>query len=282
MINHLYLSPHLDDAILSCGGLIRCQRMNGELVTVVTLCAGTPDYAQLSPFAQQYHAAWGDLPDLLASRRAEDEAVLSRWGATAYHLNTLDSIYRRTDGKHAYPDIEALFAEPCPQDAADLPARWQQELKHLLPMSSDTIVYAPLAAGDHVDHQLVRTLALALLRDGREVWFYEDYPHAEKPESLSKARSWFGPVTWQSRTIPIEVDSKIAAICGYQTQWPFIFGNEHGAIRRVKRFTAETARDISPAERLRYTLVGVDGRRERLWRAILGYHAHAERIWRFV
>jgi LmbE family N-acetylglucosaminyl deacetylase len=282
MTAHLYLSPHLDDAILSCGGLIHCQRMNGESVTVVTLCAGSPNYKELSPFAQQYHTAMGDLPDLLASRREEDSAVLSKWGVTVCHIDTLDSIYRQIDGKDAYPDIEALFAEPCPEDTAILPARWQQELRHLLPTPSGSIVYAPLAAANHVDHQLTRALALALLRDGSEVWFYEDYPHAEKSESLAKARSWFGPVTWQSRTIPIEVDPKIAAICEYRTQLPFLFGDRQGTIRRVKRFTAETARDISPTERLRHTLVGVDGRRERLWRAVLGYHAHAERLWRFV
>jgi LmbE family N-acetylglucosaminyl deacetylase len=282
MTAHLYLSPHLDDAILSCGGLINCQRMNGESVTVVTLCAGSPNYEELSPFAQKYHAAMGDLPDLLASRCEEDRAVLSKWGVTVFYLDTLDSIYRRIDGRVAYPDSEALFVEPCPEETTDLPALWQKELRHLLPMSSGTIIYAPLAAGEHVDHQLTRTLALALLRDGSEVWFYEDYPHAEKSESLTKARSWFGPVAWRSQTISIEVNTKIDAICGYRTQLPFLFGDRQGAIQRVKRFTAETAREISAAERLRHTLVGVDGRRERLWRAVLGYHAHAERIWRFV
>lgn len=280
MEGHIYLSPHLDDAILSCGGLIHQQRVTGEPVSVVTLCAGSPDYSRLSPFAQRYHVAWGNLPDLVASRRAEDKAVLGKWGVTAHHCDTPDSIYRRVDDKVAYPDLAALFAEPHPHELNALPRLWHQEVGDLLSNPADAIVYAPLAAGNHVDHQLVRALALRLINDGWQVWFYEDFPHGESRGTLQKAQAWFGPVSWQAQTISIDVNAKIEAIRGYKTQVDFSLGDECTMVRRVKRFTAEVACDISLLERMRRRLAGLDGRRERLWRAVLGYHAHAERIWR--
>ena len=104
MALHIYLSPHLDDAILSCGGLIHRQRTADEAVAVLNLCAGSPDYSQISPFARQYHAAWGDMRDLVASRREEDKTVLSNWGVTSYYYQTPDSIYRRLNGKVVYSE----------------------------------------------------------------------------------------------------------------------------------------------------------------------------------
>lgn len=280
MRNHIYLSPHLDDVILSCGGLIHHQRSSGETVTVINLCAGIPDYSRLSPFARQYHAVWGDLPDPVASRRTEDKAVLDQLGVTARYGDTPDSIYRRIDGEVAYPDLKALFAEPHHTETVTLPSLWYQELERVCSGSADTTIYASLAAGNHVDHQLVRDLALRFIKDGLNVWFYEDYPHVECFGALHKAQAYFHVRSWQTKTFLIDANAKIAAIQGYITQVPFIFGNEQRMVHRVKRFTAEVACDVSLLERVRSMLVGLDGRRERVWRSIWGYHAHAERIWK--
>jgi len=35
--NHVYLSPHLDDAILSCGSLINKQKRHKESVLIITM-----------------------------------------------------------------------------------------------------------------------------------------------------------------------------------------------------------------------------------------------------
>ena len=50
---HVYLSPHLDDAVLSCGGLIHRQVVAGQRPLVVTIFAGTPPVdVELSDFAR--------------------------------------------------------------------------------------------------------------------------------------------------------------------------------------------------------------------------------------
>ena len=278
-MQHIYVSPHLDDAMFSCGGLIRRQRAADEPVAVLTLCAGWPTSSELPPLAQHYHAAWGNQPDVVSRRRAEDAAVLRQWGVTAHHGDTPDSIYRRLGNDVLYPDAGALFAQPHPREVDILLHRWQQEFATLFSDPTGATVYAPLAAANHVDHQLARMLGARLLRDGWHVWFYEDYPHAEAPGALHAARAWFGPAAWAARTVPIDVDARIAAIRGYKTQTSFVFGNEFALAERVRRFTAEVACDISRMERVRQRLAGAGGRRERLWRAVWGYGAHAERIW---
>ena len=221
----------------------------------------------------------GNLPDPVFSRRAEDKAVLADLGATVHHFDTPDSIYRRIGDEIAYPDLAALFSEPRGQELESLPESWQGEIGNLGFEPAETVVYAPLAAGNHVDHQLARVLALRLVQDGWQVWFFEDYPHVGSGGALAVAQAWFGPVSWHARTVAIRVNAKIAAIRGYQTQLPFMFGDERAMAEQVRRFTAATACSISLHERIRRLLAGSGGRRERLWRAIWGYHAHAERLW---
>ncbi|HRD99345.1 MAG TPA: PIG-L family deacetylase [Rubrivivax sp.] len=82
----IYLSAHLDDAALSCGGLIHQQTRRGSVVAVVTLCAGDPPSASFSPFAEALHARWQLSPsEAVARRREEDHAALRGLGAGAAH-----------------------------------------------------------------------------------------------------------------------------------------------------------------------------------------------------
>src|SRR4030042_1739567 len=72
MASHVYLAPHLDDAVFSCGGLIARQTANDEAVTVVTVCAGDTPVGELTPFAVELHRQWGGAGSPIAARRAED------------------------------------------------------------------------------------------------------------------------------------------------------------------------------------------------------------------
>ena len=73
--DHIYLSPHLDDAALSCGGGIAAQRAAGERALVVTLCTAAPaPDMQFSDLALEFHRKWGLAPaevDLFHRARTE-------------------------------------------------------------------------------------------------------------------------------------------------------------------------------------------------------------------
>jgi len=55
----VFLSPHLDDAVLSCGGFIFELIQKGERVEICTICAGDPPPGELSPLAEMLHQRWG-------------------------------------------------------------------------------------------------------------------------------------------------------------------------------------------------------------------------------
>ena len=51
---YVFVSPHLDDVVLSCSGAICALREQGERVLVTTLFAGDPQ-PPFSPLAQSFH-----------------------------------------------------------------------------------------------------------------------------------------------------------------------------------------------------------------------------------
>jgi LmbE family N-acetylglucosaminyl deacetylase len=179
MSHHIYLSPHLDDAVLSCAGLIARQTALGARVTVLTIFAGDPPSGPLSPFAQVLHDRWESPNSPAAIRRGEDHAACTLLGASALHLDFPDAIYR--SGPHGgalYPDVETIFATPHPEDEKllDLLAiRLRQECP------TEAKVYVPLCFGAHVDHQLTRLTAESLKRS---LMYYFDLPYAARSALL--------------------------------------------------------------------------------------------------
>lgn len=277
---HLYLSPHYDDAILSCGGLIHAQRQVGCRVGVLTLCAGSPDPGACSPLARRYESAWSESGNALALRRSENSAALSSLGVCIWDCSTPDAVYRAGTGSPYYSTRADLFGEPHSRDAASLLPLWEEQVKHLAQEEPQAILlYAPLGVGGHVDHELARRLAQHMAEAGWAVRFYEDYPYVElTPGGIQEAQARFGTHTWTPRTVAIDVRARIETVRNYRTQIGQVFGCEKEMVRRISGFTAETACALSARERMRRRLAP-GGLRLQFWRRLLGYHAHAERFW---
>ena len=181
----IYLSPHLDDAVLSAGGLIRLQADSGIPVEIWTFMAGLPT-GELPEFAQLMHHIWGfrSAEHALAARRLEDERAAAAVGAQAVHFDFLDCIYRRgQDGQALYSDVTI----PIQPDDADLPARISRSIADRL--QPDDRLVCQLAIGRHVDHVIVRQAAELL---HRPLIYDADMPYVlNHPDELQPAVSGF-------------------------------------------------------------------------------------------
>src|SRR5215510_3669383 len=93
----IYLSPHLDDAALSAGGLIYEQTQAGIPVEIWTFMCGDPQLTEHSPLTQRLHEIWGfaDAAETVRERRKEDMRAAEILGAKVLHFDFLDCIYRR-------------------------------------------------------------------------------------------------------------------------------------------------------------------------------------------
>ncbi len=178
----IYLSPHLDDVALSCGGAIAAQTRAGEPVLIVSITAGDPP-TQVSAYAESLHTRWELVTNATAARRAEDLAACALLGADAQHWNLPDCIYRLDDqGVPFYVSDADIFGQVAPDEKA-LVARLAAQMAQLPPARR---IVVPLGVGNHVDHQLTRLAAeQAFGRTALE--YYEDYPYAQQPGALARA-----------------------------------------------------------------------------------------------
>ena len=181
----IYLSSHLDDIALSCGGLVWEQVQAGDSADIWTICAGDPPAGPLSPFAEELHARWGTGREAAQQRRQEDLASCQHLGAVARHFSVPDCIYRRasTGGAALYTSDDAIMGPLNPVEAGQVQALGV-ELAQALP--GDAELVCPLAIGGHVDHRLTRASAEST---GRRLWYYVDYPYIlEAQGAIDKLR----------------------------------------------------------------------------------------------
>jgi len=235
----LYLSPHLDDAALSCGGLIHQQVRAGLSVSVLTIFAGSAQADLRSPFARALEARWDAQGDAIAMRRQEDREALAVLGAEPIHWAYQDAIYRlhtRT-GNPLYARREAIFGHVGRYDPVKARALASQ-IRRFWRDAGRPKVYAMLAAGRHVDHQIVQAAVLRLVeRDGLEVAWYEDYPYAEDQEAVRQAVAESPLGVLQPQVVRLaeeDLAAKCDAIARYRSQIPIFWQDEADMRRHVR------------------------------------------------
>jgi len=168
----IYLSPHLDDAALSAGGLIYEQTQAGVPVEIWTFMCGDPHLTEYSPFTQMLHKTWGfaDAKETVRERRIEDTNAANILGAKVIHFDFLDCIYRR-DKHGGWLYSAGVFGAIRAEDA-DLPAQIAATISPRLHL--DDMLVCQLSVGSHVDHVLVRQAAELL---GRHLIYDIDMPY---------------------------------------------------------------------------------------------------------
>lgn len=212
----IYLSPHLDDAVLSAGGLIYEQTHAHIPVEIWTFMCGYPPVNEVSPLAEENHVKWGfsSAREGIDIRREEDRTAAAIVGANVTHFDFLDCIYRRgaTSGEWLYTDI---FVPPHAEDA-DLPRQIVETIAaRILP---DDILVCQLSVGSHIDHVLVRQAAELL---GRPLLYDIDIPYVlNKPEEFVPKSEGMNEATYSITEAGLK--SWQEAVLAYKTQLPVL------------------------------------------------------------
>jgi LmbE family N-acetylglucosaminyl deacetylase len=178
----IYLSPHLDDAVYSCGSLIHQQVESGHSVEIWTIFAGYPSIPDFSPFASEIHMRWGTGDASTAARRVEDTAACARLGAVPLYFDFLDVIYRThpLTGEAEIVENDDLFRAYQDSDFA-LQQAISLSLQEKLAGLEAAQVCVPLTLGNHIDHTLVRRAAEGLTLPIR-LGYYADFPYVIQAE----------------------------------------------------------------------------------------------------
>ena len=160
----IFVSPHLDDAVFSCGGLMAKLLQEGA-VLVLNLFTHYPSDLKI-------HGA------VLGAERYQEEADAARFlGFESRNLGELDAPFRQS----SYRQLGNLFRPPAQQDMDGLPAL-RQKLCDVLEKIDYDHIYVPLGIGWHVDHVLTH-LVFESLKDSKKLLYYEDAPYCCIPHA---------------------------------------------------------------------------------------------------
>jgi LmbE family N-acetylglucosaminyl deacetylase len=231
----LALSPHLDDAVFSCGATLARLADRGARVALVT--AFTRSVPNPGGFALACQTDKGLRPDAdyMALRRAEDHTAANVLGfAEVIHLDLPEAPHR------GYNSPAELFGSPREDDRID-----QAVGAYLAELGQPELVFAPRGLGSHVDHR-------RLIEAIPERWtlltvLYRDTPYALRNETTAE------DAADQPAPIAAQLDRKLDACAAYATQLGFQFGGETAMRRTLREFADCEGRRLSaggPAEAL--------------------------------
>jgi len=229
----LILSPHLDDAILSCGALLQAEVGHREIVvaTVFTESTPPPHTHAAKTFLRQCSAI--DADALFAERRDEDRQVLSELGVKSVHLGCADALFRRRSGfsrqltsagkvlpelVHRYPTYRFDIARGrVSKGDNELATALHRQVQELIDQTDAELIFSPIGVGRHVDHLITRTVGAAF---PEQVVYYSDFPYDQHHAADAQFiyRHGLTPMTWDE-----DVSAKAKLIRGYGTQADALF-----------------------------------------------------------
>jgi len=250
---NLFISPHLDDVALSCGGRVWELARAGEAVLIVTLCAGdTPPQLADSPAVRRVHDEWRLGPNPYAGRRREDRRACRLLGARPVHLDLLDAVYRQDGAGRMLYSRKFIGARVKPWDRRHHAVALRAALAGLDRRYPGARVFCPLAFGAHVDHIIARAQIEAVFSPAQIV-YYEDFPYAE----LASPDAWRSATDGlYHQTVRLNAEARaarIAAIGEYRSQLFALFRERDAQSARARM-----------AERVGKYIAGVKG--ERYWK----------------
>ena len=228
----LFLSPHLDDAVLSCGALIAefAPRRPVTVATLFTAAGPLPHTRAARSFMRQCAAA--DAATLFAARRAEDQDVVHEIGAVPVHLDETDALYRRRavpepverlagllpELVHRYPTFRYDIAKGrVSRGDRGLVRKLRARVAELVSRTAAELVFCPVGVGRHVDHLITRAVGEVA---GEKTVYYSDFPYnqyAEADPAFIESRD-LAPWTWDEG-----IGAKERLIRGYRTQADALF-----------------------------------------------------------
>ncbi len=212
------VSPHLDDAALSCADHALTWRAAGEEVLVVNVFTAAGTSTQLSSLMRPIlHASQvDDAEQYVALRLREDRRCLDALGLRACQLGFTDAGFRGASTPD-YPTLAALRTGRLLAPELNLVDAVSEALRGV---GDVRLAVCPLGIGRHVDHLITRAACERVFGADR-LAFYADMPYARAPwrwswadlRRLASARKSIKPMT----------PAKREALAHYGSQMPLMF-----------------------------------------------------------
>lgn len=168
----LIFSPHLDDAVLSMGSLLVELGKLGKKIKVISIFTTSSKVESTLNRRLRNQANIEDPEQYFLTRIKEDKKAIALLGKISIdHLGFIDAAWRENgNGKALYP--ESTLGKIADND--DVYNIIEEKLKDYINLPN-TAIFAPIARGEHVDHQITRDVVTKLFP---KVYYYCDFPYS--------------------------------------------------------------------------------------------------------
>lgn len=234
------MSPHLDDAILSCGTYIYKSIKNKTKVLIATVFSGLLDAQYLSPLAKWFHGLC-DLDDFaMKTRCIEDINACSFLKANNIHFDLHECLYRlKVDGSPKYIHEQDIYSADITLEMDTVNEVISTFLKSINLNDYDEI-YIPLGIGRHIDHLILRVAVETIVNEYYQstiVKYYEDIPYV----CSNKDVNWEMELTKSLRPYYYIINKEefeiyIKTISMYKSQTCMIWKDNREMVQQLKRY----------------------------------------------
>jgi LmbE family N-acetylglucosaminyl deacetylase len=227
----LVVSPHLDDAALSCFALLDTD----ERVTVLDVFTQRPEPEQHTQWDEQ--SGFAGSHEAHAARRQEEREALGPTGHRVLGADLLDSQYLtggvddrdERDADRLAEVLEKWVDRAGDQAAVALPvgAGLPTGARPGLLDRARAKARRRLLFNNSPDHVFVRDVGIETLRNRDEVviWLYEELPYlwAHRGDRLVPLLADWAQRPVSAVSLPVDRDRKAAMLAAYRSQLPMLF-----------------------------------------------------------
>lgn len=219
----LIISPHLDDAVLSCGDLIAKLIEEGKRVDVLTIFSGLIEKESLSPAALKFHSNCFLDEKAMTHRKKEDKKAHKLLKCNSLYLNMPECLYRSDSNGHLYPDLNNIYY----LDDRDNITIYELSKKLLKYVNNYEVILCPLGLGSHADH-LVTNYAINSIKEKTtgKLYFYEDVAYVCYYYRENEKSNWGGKLLYKIIEISEKnFQKKIDSVLIYRSQLNILWEN---------------------------------------------------------
>lgn len=234
MKKNIFVSPHLDDVVLSCAEIIVKEVSCGNSALILNVFTKEYNDDSISENAKNFHDLCGYSNKPITNRKIEDQRALKTLGVESLYLDEYEALYRKNiNNEFHYYQPQSHFNSELSNELSYI-NRLTARIESILNYLEFDYIYIPLGIGNHIDHLIIRYVFEKIVAN-KKIIYYEDIPYKLEYGNLMPSS-----YTFELESEIIEVDSelfrkKIEALKYYTSQIPILWENKEDMMEQLSR-----------------------------------------------
>jgi LmbE family N-acetylglucosaminyl deacetylase len=218
----LVLSPHMDDAVLSCCDYLLNKKNKKSEVKIITIFTNFKSEVITSD-AKRYLKKSGheNIYDFEKERKKEDRNSLDFLGFKHEYWDFIDGGFRQFNKKNIYKNYNQLFSGRIHPKDKKIILKILEKLKKYKNDFDEILI--PLGIGKHADHLIIKSCGEKVFNKNK-INYYIDWPYAFKLKNWNLTQIF--TILKNKKWITFTSKKKKKALQLYKSQVKLLFGKK--------------------------------------------------------